>query len=87
MTRSSWKVPYIDYKLLNTILSNKEVSIKTNSRQTKILQSFVGLNIFVYTGKVYKKVYISEDMVGKKLGEFAYTRKIGNIHKKKEKNK
>lgn len=87
MTRSSWKVPFIDYKLLNTILNNKESSIKTNSRQTKILQSFVGLNILVHTGKIYKKVYISEDMVGRKLGEFAYTRKIGNIHKKKEKKK
>jgi small subunit ribosomal protein S19 len=87
MTRSSWKTPFVDYKLLNSILNVKDSPIKTTSRQTKILQSFVGLNIFVHTGLTYKKVYINEDMVGRKLGEFAYTRKIGNIHKKKDKKK
>lgn len=86
MTRSLWKVPFVDYNLINNIISNKNIhSLKTKSRSTIILQSFVGLTIHVYTGLIYKKVFITQDMVGRKLGEFAFTRKIGYIHKKKDK--
>jgi small subunit ribosomal protein S19 len=51
------------------------------------LQSFVGLTFQVYTGKSYTNVYIEEKMVGHKLGEFAFTRKLGRIHEKKKNNK
>lgn len=88
MSRSYWKVPYVDYKLLNSIIiSKKNSQIKTKSRSTVILQSFVGSTIYVYNGKTYKKVFINEDMIGHKLGEFVFTRKIGHIHKKKDKKK
>jgi small subunit ribosomal protein S19 len=49
------------------------------------LQSFIGLVIQVYTGRKYINVYINEKMIGHKLGEFAFTRRIGRIHQKKEK--
>jgi small subunit ribosomal protein S19 len=49
------------------------------------LQSFIGLVIEVYTGRSYNKVYIEEKMVGHKLGEFSFTRKMGRIHEKKNK--
>jgi ribosomal protein S19 len=55
------------------------------SRSSFILPSFIGLVFEVYTGKSYTKVYIEEKMVGHKLGEFSYTRKIGKIHFKKGK--
>jgi small subunit ribosomal protein S19 len=55
------------------------------SRSSIILQSFIGLTFEVYTGKQYTKVYIDEKMVGHKLGEFAFTRKLGKIHEKKVK--
>jgi len=72
--------------LLDDILANKTRSIiKTKSRSSVILQSFVGLVVEVYTGRTYNNVYIEEKMVGHKLGEFSFTRKLGKIHDKKNK--
>ncbi len=86
MVRAKWKVPFIDYNLLKNIIKNKKRSIiRTKSRSSIILQSFIGLVIQVYTGQKYINVYINETMIGHKLGEFAFTRKIGRIHQKKEK--
>ncbi len=88
MVRSIWKPNYLDYNLVNAVLNNKNKSIiKTMSRSSTILQSFVGLTFEVYTGKSYTKIYIDEKMVGHKLGEFSFTRKIGKIHEKKNKKK
>ena len=85
MTRSKWKVPYIDpflfYKL-NKLKSSTTV-IETKCRSTVILQSFVGLFFKIYTGRFYIKKRITQEMVGYKLGEFSYTRRIGQIHKKR----
>jgi small subunit ribosomal protein S19 len=50
------------------------------------LRSFIGLVIAVYTGRSFSKVYIEEKMVGHKLGEFSFTRKLGKIHQSKKKN-
>ena len=86
MSRSFWKPPYIKYNLVNDVLSKKN-NIKTKSRSSIILQSFIGSVLFVYTGRMYKKIIITENMVGHKLGEFAFTRKIGRIHMKKKKKK
>lgn len=84
MVRSKWKSPFVDYNLLNQILKNKKRNvIKTKSRSSTILPSFIGSLFEVYTGKVYNKIYIDEKMVGHKLGEFAFTRKLGRIHVKK----
>jgi small subunit ribosomal protein S19 len=76
----------VDYKILDSILRNKNRSVvRTTSRSSVILQSFVGLIFEVYTGRVYSKVYIDEKMIGHKLGEFSFTRKLGRIHEKKNK--
>lgn len=84
MVRSKWKVPFVHYKLLNQLLKNKKrLIIRTRSRSSLILPSFIGMIFEVYTGRLYNKVYIEERMVGHKLGEFAFTRKLGKIHEKK----
>lgn len=86
MVRSKWKPEYVDYQLIKNILNNKNRSvIRTMSRASTILQSFIGLTFEVYTGKSYTKLYIDEKMVGHKLGEFSFTRKLGKIHDKKGK--
>ena len=86
MVRSKWKAPFVDYQLLDSIIANKTRSfIRTKSRSSTILQSFIGLVIAVYTGRMYNNVYIDEKMVGHKLGEFSFTRKLGRIHEKKGK--
>jgi len=84
MARSKWKAPYVHYTLLDKIIANSNRTvIRTKSRSSTILQSFIGLVIEVYTGRTYNKVYIEEKMVGHKLGEFSFTRKMGRVHKKK----
>lgn len=86
MVRSKWKAPFVDYTLVENILANKNRTvIRTMSRSSTILKSFIGLIFEVYTGKTFSKVYIDEKMVGHKLGEFSYTRKLGRIHDKKNK--
>ncbi len=86
MVRAKWKVPFIDYNLLKNIIRNKKrFIIRTKARSSIILQSFIGLVIQVYTGRKYINVYVNEKMIGHKLGEFAFTRKIGRIHQKKDK--
>lgn len=86
MVRSKWKAPFVDYQLLDDILSNSVRGvIRTKSRSSTILQSFVGLVFEVYNGRVYNNVYVEEKMVGHKLGEFSFTRKLGRIHEKKNK--
>lgn len=80
MARSLKKGAFVDESLmkkvqrLNTL--NKKEIIKTWSRRSTIYPSFVGLTFAVYNGKEHISVYITEDMVGHKLGEFAPTRKF-----------
>ena len=78
MPRSIKKGPFIDGHLLEKIedsnkTKNKKV-IKTWSRRSTITPDFVGLTIAVHNGKAHIPVYVSENMVGHKLGEFALTR-------------
>jgi len=89
MARSKWKTPYIDKKLLLDVLKNKKdrVILRTKSRSSTIIDDFIGLTIEVYTGKSYTRVYIDEKMIGHKLGEFAFTRRLGRIHDQKNRNK
>ena len=79
MTRSKWKIPFINYNLLKKIIKKKK-DIKTHSRSTIILPSFIGITLIVHNGRRYKNVFITENMIGHKLGEFVYTRKVGKIH-------
>jgi len=86
MSRSSKKGPYIDEKLLKKInkmiKEGKSTPIKTWARSTSISPEMVGLNFEVHTGKSFAKVFITESMVGHKLGEFALTRKFQGHSKK-----
>lgn len=78
MSRSVWKGPFVDGHLLkkvqNAIESSKKVVIKTWSRRSTILPIFVGYTFSVYNGNKFIPVVVSEEMVGRKLGEFAPTR-------------
>ena len=78
MARSLKKGPYIDFKLESKVYtlneSGKKTVVKTWSRRSTIIPDFVGHTIAVHNGNKFFPVYISEDMVGHKLGEFAPTR-------------
>ena len=78
MTRSAKKGPFCDASLVKkveTAQANKDKKpIKTWSRCSTILPDFIGLTIAVHNGKQHVPVYVSENMVGHKLGEFALTR-------------
>ncbi len=88
MTRSKFKVPFVDYKILDKIILNKSKNTKhlinTYSRATTIIPLMVGHTISVYNGKKYIPVYITENLIGHKLGEFAPTRTFYS-HKKSDK--
>ncbi len=78
MARSIKKGPYVFHKLLRKVEiaqeSNKKSVIKTWSRSSMIIPDMVGLTIAVHNGKTFVPVYVTENMVGHKLGEFAITR-------------
>lgn len=78
MSRSIKKGPFADASLLKKVAAqqkaDKKQVIKTWSRRSTIFPSFVGLTIAVYDGRKHVPVYITEDMVGHKLGEFVPTR-------------
>lgn len=78
MSRSLKKGPYINIKLEKKILeaveSRKKTAIKTWSRNSMISPDFVGQTVAVHNGNKFIPVYITENMVGHKLGEFAPTR-------------
>ena len=81
MARSIKKGPFVDESLMKKIVklneSNKKEVVKTWSRRSTIFPEFVGHTIAVHNGKDFIPVYVTEDMVGHKLGEFALTRKFG----------
>lgn len=78
MGRSLRKGPYVDQKLLIKInklsASGSREPIKTWARRCTIVPEFVGYTFLVHNGKVFNKVFVTEDMVGHKLGEFSLTR-------------
>ena len=75
MSRSAKKGPYIDQKLLKKIKKNKKgIPIKTWARSSQIPPDFVGHTFLVHNGKIFKEVFITEEMVGHRLGEFSPTR-------------
>lgn len=78
MARSLKKGPYVDYKLERKVQKNiesgKKVAIKTWSRRSMITPDFVGQTFAVHNGNKFIPVYVTENMVGHKLGEFAPTR-------------
>ena len=80
MARSLKKGPFIDESLMKKIVklneSNKKEVVKTWSRRSTIFPDFIGHTIAVHNGKDFIPVYITEDMVGHKLGEFAISSDI-----------
>ena len=76
MGRSGKKGPYVDMRLLAKIDKqgqNKE-AVKTWARDCTIVPEFIGSTFLVHNGRAFLKVYVTEDMVGHKLGEFSLTR-------------
>lgn len=78
MARSLKKGPFVDGHLLAKVEKAKAVKskapIKTWSRRSTVTPDFVGLTVNVHNGKIFTPVFVTENMVGHKLGEFAFTR-------------
>ncbi|MDD2693814.1 MAG: 30S ribosomal protein S19 [Candidatus Gracilibacteria bacterium] len=80
MTRSLKKGPYVDLRVMKKVealnTSGKKSVIKTWSRSCTIAPEFVGHTFGVHNGKQHIPVFVTEDMVGHKLGEFSFTRRF-----------
>ncbi len=94
MGRSVKKGPFVDANLLEKVeiarQTNSRKPIKTWSRRSTVTPEFVGLTFMVHTGRTFQSVYIHENMVGHKLGEFAPTRtfrKHGGVKKEEASTK
>ncbi|MCK5272849.1 MAG: 30S ribosomal protein S19 [Sedimentisphaerales bacterium] len=78
MGRSLKKGPFVDEKLFGKVMKQNDLGtrdpIKTWARRCTIVPEFVGFTFMVHNGKMFHKVYVGEDMVGHKLGEFSPTR-------------
>ncbi|MFZ2887209.1 MAG: 30S ribosomal protein S19 [Minisyncoccia bacterium] len=79
MTRSLKKGPYVDVKLAKKVAARKPAAggIKTWARASQIAPEFVGYTFLVHTGNKFEEVYVTEEMVGHRLGEFAPTTRFG----------
>lgn len=91
MARSLKKGPYIHYKLEKRVMENvesgKKTVVKTWSRASMISPDFVGQTIAVHNGKTFIPVFVTENMVGHKLGEFSPTRTFRGHADKKDKKR
>lgn len=80
MARSLKKGPYIDDRLLKKVIvlnnQGRKAVIKTWARRATIVPEFVGHTFGVHNGKAHTPVFVTEDMVGHKLGEFSFTRRF-----------
>ena len=92
MSRSLKKGPYVEASLLRKVekmqASGKKQPIKTWSRRSMVLPDFVGLTFAIHNGKQHLPIFITENMVGHRLGEFAPTRTFkshGGLVKKEDK--
>lgn len=77
MARSRKKGPYVDQGLLKKVsagLGDKGKAIKTWSRGSQIAPEFVGKYFQIHNGRIFVEIFVTEDMVGHRLGEFAHTR-------------
>ena len=83
MSRAKWKGPSLKNNLVSNINKNESFEINTSSRNSTIVPSFVGTTINVHNGKTFIKIKITENMIGRKLGEFSPTRKKFSFKKQK----
>jgi small subunit ribosomal protein S19 len=78
MSRSLKKGPYVDLRLLAKVMLMRDrrdkEPIKTWSRDCTIVPEFIGITFLIHNGKMFHKLYVTEDMIGHKLGEFSPTR-------------
>ena len=88
MARSLKKGPFVDEKLYRKVemlnQQNKREPIKTWARRCTIVPEFVGHTFMVHNGKLFHNVFVTEDMVGHKLGEFSHSRTFRGHTNKKE---
>lgn len=88
MARSLKKGPFTDEKLMNKVLKLREeggkLQIKTWSRRSTITPEMIGFTFEVHNGKLFIPVFVTESMVGHKLGEFSHTRKFVKHSSKKD---
>ena len=90
MSRSKWKGFFINKRILKhfvKIKNKKNKIILTYARNSTILKEFIGLHFKVYNGSRFFNIFVTEQLVGYKLGEFAYTRRLSkniHLHKKKK---
>ena len=83
MARSVWKGPFVDASVLQQSFDKR---INIWSRRSVIIPQFINQQVYIYNGKTFVSLLVTEDMVGHKFGEFAITRKRA-LHKKKVKKK
>jgi len=83
MARSVWKGPFVDASVLQYSFDKR---INIWSRRSVIIPQFINQQVYIYNGKTFVSLLVTEDMVGHKFGEFAITRKRA-LHKKKVKKK
>ena len=83
MARSVWKGPFVDASVLQHSFDKR---INIWSRRSVIIPQFINQQVYIYNGKTFISLLVTEDMVGHKFGEFAMTRKRA-LHKKKVKKK
>ena len=81
MARSVWKGPFVDASVLQHSFDKR---INIWSRRSVIIPQFINQQVYIYNGKTFVSLLVTEDMVGHKFGEFAITRKRA-LHKKKVK--
>jgi len=86
MARSAWKGPFADKKLLK---KSKKSYLWSNvwTRRSVAIAALIGCRLKVYNGKVFKKLTVTRDIIGYKLGEFSTTRQKKNSSKKKKQKK
>ncbi len=91
MARSVKKGPFVDDHLMKkvekAVAENSKKPIKTWSRRSTIFPNFIGITFQVHNGKEFINVFVTEDMVGHKLGEFSPTRKFGGHGEDKKKKR
>ena len=88
MSRSKWKGPFIDLKVLNSRDSKYSKREKIWSRSSQIPSFLIGRTVFVHNGQDFKSLFVTRDKVGFKFGEFSLTRKYIDKNKSsKKKNK
>ena len=87
MTRSKWKGPFVDNYLINALKVQKPF-YKVFSRSSCILPEFLGLIFKIYNGRYFTLLKVERNMLYRKFGEFAFTKRVGHlIHKPKKKKR